>query len=124
MHTEEWYLTRNVAALTAAERTTIEEEFREVTGNAFAESFSLNCPDRYRDAITIILKTMKNEKGAEGYVLKAGIVFKYKGRWITCDNITSAAAEWWIEQDLQHRDDFHELARDYDSYEKKGAIKE
>ena len=57
----------------------------------------------------------KQENG--GYILKRGIAFRYKGKVYTADNITAPAAEWYIAQDLKHRDDFEALAKDYDEYE-------
>lgn len=51
-----------------------------------------------------------------GYQLKSGVAFRYKGKIYTRDNITAPAAEWYIKQDLKHRDDFITLAKDYDTY--------
>ena len=59
----------------------------------------------------------KEENG--GYILKKGVAFRYKGKIYTDLNLTAEAAEGYIRQDLKHRDDFIELARDYDSYEKR-----
>ena len=53
-----------------------------------------------------------------GYRLKAGVAFRYRGIIYTRDNITAPAAEWYIKQDLKHRDDFITLAKEYDSYGK------
>lgn len=65
----------------------------------------------------------KAENG--GYILKKGVAFRYKGKIYTDLNLTAEAAEGYIRQDLKHREDFIELARDYDSYEKRttGAAK-
>lgn len=54
-----------------------------------------------------------------GYILRKGVAFRYKGTIYTDLNLTADAAEWYIKQDLRHRDDFIELAKDYDSYEKR-----
>ncbi len=51
-----------------------------------------------------------------GYILKRGVVFRYKGKFVTTDNLTKEAAEWYIKQNLNNRDKFVELGRDYDSY--------
>lgn len=58
-------------------------------------------------------------KNTGGYELKRGVAFRFQGKMYDRRNITSEAAEWYIEQDLRHRDDFEELARPYDSYEVK-----
>lgn len=57
----------------------------------------------------------KQENG--GYILRRGVAFRYKGKIYTANNITADAAEWWIRQDLTHRDDFETLAKDYDAYD-------
>lgn len=122
IHTPEWYSERKAAtaaSLTSSERAEVESDFEEITGRKWADSFSPTCPNCIRDAITIILAKMKqnNNQDTGGYVLKAGVVFKYKGKIITHTNITAKAAEWYIKQDLNNRDKFHELAKDYDSYD-------
>lgn len=61
---------------------------------------------------------MQKMKPTSGYILKSGAVFKYKGKIITNDNLTAEAAEWYISQDIDNRNQFVELARDYDEYEK------
>ena len=120
--TQEWYnerLAELSASLSLFERDSIRADYEEISGRAWEESFSPNCPNCYRDAILIInakIRNMSNEKSG-GYVLKSGIVFKYKGKTITHLNITAEAAEWFIKQDLRNRDKFVELANDYDSYE-------
>lgn len=65
-----------------------------------------------------------DKKNNGGYELKAGIAFRYKGKVYNRINITAEAAEWWIRQDLKHRDDFVTLAKDYDEYERKGVTAE
>lgn len=51
-----------------------------------------------------------------GYELMRGYSFRYKGKIYDCRNITKEAAEWWIKQDLNNRDKFETLGKDYDSY--------
>lgn len=51
-----------------------------------------------------------------GYELLRGYSFRYKGKVYDCRNITQEAAEWWIKQDLNNRDKFETLGKDYDSY--------
>lgn len=119
MQTAEWYRERrtNVLSLSAADKATIREDWEALFGRAFAESFNLHCPNCYADAIILILRKMaKHDNG--GYELKRGIAFRYKGKVYTASNITPDAAEWYIKQDLTHRDDFVTLARDYDDYER------
>lgn len=121
-HDQIWYWERRTAsasALTDAEKNEVKVDYEEITGRNWTEDFSVTCPNCFRDAITIILAKMKqnNNQDAGGYVLKSGVVFKYKGKTITHQNITAAAAEWFIKQDLNNRDKFWELAKDYDSYD-------
>lgn len=117
-----WYnerLADNSAPLTLLEEQCVRADYETVTGRLWSESFSVNCPNCYRDAITLIcLKMKQNEnKDSGGYVLKPGIVFKYKGKLVSSRSITKDAAEWYIKQDINNRDKFMELGRDYDSYE-------
>lgn len=87
----------------------------ELTNKEFFASFNQTCPNCYNDAILMILSTM-NRVDSGGYELKSGVTFRYKGKVYTRLNITPQAAEWYIKQDLSHRDDFISLAKDYDSY--------
>ena len=118
MQSAEWY--REAAlkpSLSEAEKAVIRKDWEKLTGKNFTASFSTRCPNCYHDAATIILRTMsKRDNG--GYQLKAGVAFRYRGIIYTRDNITAPAAEWYIKQDLKHRDDFITLAKDYDSYGK------
>ena len=120
MQTEDWYRERagTSASLSVADKSTIEHDWQELTGDSFAAAFNPNCPNRYRDAIIIILSKMKNTdtKNNSGYELKRGVAFRFQGKMYDRRNITAEAAEWYIAQDLRHRDDFEELARPYDSY--------
>lgn len=117
MESAEWYRERAVApSLSEADKATIRNDWKQSTGKEFTASFNARCPNCYHDAALIILHRMdKKENG--GYILKRGVAFKYKGKVYTTHNITAAAAEWYIAQDLNHRDDFEELAKDYDEYE-------
>jgi len=117
--TREWYEEKlREAFLTISDQETIRAQYQTVTGESFEVSFRPNCPNRFRDAITLILVKMKQEQNTSrgGYLLKQGVVFKYKGKIITNVNLTAASAEWYIAQNLDHRDDFEELGRDYDSF--------
>ena len=116
MNPEVWYRERLNASLTASDKRTIESHYEMVTGKSFAGSFSQNCPNKYKDAITHILIKMKQDNTDNGgYVLKQG-AFRYKGKVITNANMTAEAAEWWIHQNLDNRDQFASLGKDYDSY--------
>lgn len=112
----EWYREKALApSLSEADKEAIRRDWRRLTGSDFTASFNALCPNCYHDAATLILHTMsKRDNG--GYRLKAGVAFRYKGKVYTRDNITAPAAEWYIKQDLTHRDDFLALAKDYDSY--------
>lgn len=118
--TLEWYYERFQSAdfLTNAEQEAVRADYEAIMGASFVNSFRPDCPNRYHDAITQILLKMKQAQNTErgGYLLKTGIVFKYKGKIITNSNLTAAAAEWYIAQDINHRDDFEELGKDYDSF--------
>ena len=126
----EWYSERLAelsAPLSVLEKYAVRADYEEVSGRLWEESFSLNCPNCYRDSILIInakLRNMSNKENSGGYVLKAGIVFRYKGKTITHTNITKEAAEWYINQDINNRDKFLELAKDYDSYAKESMGEE
>lgn len=118
--TPEWYHERfrSADSLTIAEQEAVRADYEAIAGVSFANSFRPDCPNRYHDAITQILLKMKqtqtNDRG--GYLLKTGVVFKYKGKIITNSNLTAAAAEWYIAQNIERRDDFEELGKDYDSF--------
>lgn len=116
MQSAEWYRERVFApSLSDVDKAVIRADWEDITGKDFTASFNARCPNCHHDAAILILRTMdKQENG--GYILKRGVAFKYKGKVYTCQNITPEAAEWWIKQDLKHRDDFLELGKDYDSY--------
>lgn len=116
MQSAEWYRDRAYSpTLSVADKATIRQDWEDIKGVAFSASFNVKCPNCYHDAVILILRTME-KKDNGGYVLKRGKAFKYKGKVYTSQNITSEAAEWWIKQDLKHRDDFLELGKDYDIY--------
>lgn len=125
MHTRDWYKAiSSKTMLTDDEKAIIRAEWEELTGRTFGSSFNPSCKNCYNDAIILIHRKMnKAENG--GYILKKGVAFRYKGKIYTDLNLTAEAAEGYIRQDLKHREDFIELARDYDSYEKRttGAAK-
>lgn len=117
MQPAEWYKERVFRpSLSEADKAFVRQDWEQLTGASFHTSFSPGCPNCYNDAILLILRVMnKSDKG--GYELKAGASFRYKGKVYTRQNITPEAAEWWIKQDINHRDEFVTLAHDYDSYE-------
>lgn len=124
MQSAKWYRDRAYSpALSVADKATIRQDWEEIKGVAFSASFNANCPNCYHDAVILILRMME-KKDNGGYVLKRGKAFKYKGKVYTNQNITPEAAEWWIKQDLKHRDDFLELGKDYDSYGRAGKSEE
>ena len=118
MQSEAWYRERMLkTSLTEEEQAAIRRDWDAHMGRSFTASFSTHCPNRYHDAATLILRHMTTHKESGGYVLRRGIAFRYKGKIYTANNITAEAAEWWIGQDLMHRDDFEALAKDYDAYD-------
>lgn len=118
MQSEAWYRERvPKASLTEEEQAMIRRDWDAHMGRSFTASFAAHCPNRYHDAATLILRHMATQKESGGYVLRRGVAFRYKGKIYTANNITAAAAEWWIGQDLMHRDDFETLAKDYDAYD-------
>lgn len=118
MNTKEWYREKASAnSLTYSDKTIIKADWKQLNGTDFSSSFNDKCHNCYHDAIILILRAM-NKQETGGYILKKGVVFKYKGKLYTSSNITSQAAEWYIAQDLNHRNDFDVLAKDYDEYEK------
>lgn len=112
----EWYREKaSKPSLSEADKAAVRGDWERLTGKDFDASFNARCPNCYHDAATLILHTMsKRDNG--GYRLKAGVAFRYKGKIYTRDNITAPAAEWYIRQAPEHRDDFIVLAKDYDSY--------
>ena len=118
MQNVEWYRERRrTASLSDLDKQIIAEDYNEITGGDFQADFKLTCPNKYTDAIDKILYTMAQQQNTSGYILKSGIAFRYKGKIITRSNITKEAAEWYIKQNLDNRNDFEELANDWDSYE-------
>ncbi len=122
MQSAEWYRARSYTTLlTDADKAIIRNDWAELKKQDFYSSFSNRCPNCYHDAIILILRKMdKPDNG--GYELKSGIAFRYKGKVYTKNNITAQAAEWYIKQDLNHRDDFISLGKDYDGYTTTSAI--
>lgn len=117
MQSAEWYRDRAMRpSLTVAEKATIRQEWAKLMGSEFSASFNPGCPNCYHDAVILILRAMTKDETKSKYELKRGVVFKYHGKVYSSRNITDEAAEWWIKQDLKHRDDFITLAKDYDSY--------
>lgn len=59
-----------------------------------------SCPNRWRDAIIIILRKYRKmgRKKPQKYTLQRGVAFMYNGVIYTASNITDEAAEWWLEQ--------------------------
>lgn len=112
----DWYRERRgQASLSGADKNTIIADYNAATGGNFYTDFKPACPNRYSDAIDKIILTMAN-KDNSGYVLKRGVAFRYKGKMITRANITKEAAEWHIAQNLDNRNDFEVLAKDWDEY--------
>lgn len=119
MKSAEWYREKALKpSLSEAEKAAIRQDWDKFTGKEFAASFNARCPNCYHDAATLILRIMSKQENG-GYVLKRGIAFRYKGKIYTADNITAAAAEAYIKEDLKHRDHFEVLAKDYNEYEVK-----
>ena len=89
----------------------IESDYREVFGRPMLSDFSGRCPNRFRDAATMIAsylrKKQKNING--GYMLKAGIVIRYRGKLYTHLNLTVAAARHHLRQDPSNAHDFLRL---------------
>lgn len=114
MQSAEWYREKALKpSLSEADKATIRNDWRRLTGKDFTASFNARCPNCYHDAATLILRTMsKRDNG--GYQLKAGVAFRYKGKVYHRDNITASAARWYLRQDPKHRLDFIALAKDYD----------
>lgn len=117
MQTQEWYRERvSAPSLSDADQGCYQSGLGGDTGKDFTASFNARCPNCHHDAAILILRIMNKQENG-GYILKRGIAFRYKGKVYTADNITAPAAEWYIAQDLKHRDDFEALAKDYDEYE-------
>ena len=119
MQPYDWYkeLSRKTI-LSDEEKKIIRADWEEQTGRPFGSSFNPSCKNCYNDAIHLIRRFMSKADNG-GYILRKGVAFRYKGTIYTDLNLTADAAEWYIKQDLRHRDDFIELAKDYDSYEKR-----
>ncbi len=96
--------------LTSSERAEIEREYSERFA-PFATSFDPNCPNRYNDAIILILNDMKT-KDTGGYRLKVGIAFKWRNRMYTHKNLTTEAAKAYIAMDAKNKRNFAELPED------------
>ena len=73
--------------------------------------FSGRCPNRFRDAAAMVASYLRKEqKGANGgYMLKSGIVFRYRGKLYTHLNLTVAAALCYLKQNPAHARDFLRL---------------
>ena len=109
MQSAEWYRERvSAPSLSDADKSVIRADWEDITGKDFTASFNARCPNCHHDAAILILRTMNKQEN---------VAFRYKGKVYTADNITAPAAEWYISQDLKHRDDFEVLAKDYDEYE-------
>ena len=82
------------------EKKRIESDYREVFGRPMLSDFSGRCPNRFRDAAAMIASYLRKEqKGANGgYMLKSGIVIRYRGKLYTHLNLTAAAARHHLRQ--------------------------
>lgn len=120
MQSEQWYRERlpRAAALSGTDKSAIRDDWQELTGKEFNASFSPTCPNKYNDAIILILKSMKQAEKSDGYILRKGAAFRYNGTVYTRENLTTEAAEWFLKQEPNNRRYFTKIARDYESYEK------
>lgn len=123
MQSSEWYRVRAYASsLSADEKKTVRQDYEEITGKRFNTAFSPSCPNKYQDAITLILLRMST-KEKEGYILKRGVIIKYHGKTYSLDSVPAVAAEAYIAEGFakgeDRRTDFEMLANDWESYEPK-----
>lgn len=92
------------------EKKRIESDYREVFGRPMLSDFSGRCPNRFRDAAAMIASYLRKEqKGANGgYMLKSGVVIRYRGKLYTHLNLTAAAARHHLRQ---HPSNVHDFLR-------------
>jgi hypothetical protein len=93
-------------AMTEADKELIERVYEEVFRHPLSLDFVATCPNKYNDAAAAIASYYRRHEGGCDYVLKRGVVFKYKGRIITTQNLTNESAEWFISQDERNKDKF------------------
>lgn len=107
-----WYMERCASgtSLCMEEKKRIESDYREVFGRPMLSDFSGRCPNRFRDAAAMIASYLRKEqKGANGgYMLKSGIVIRYRGKLYTHLNLTAAAARHHLRQ---HPSNVHDFLR-------------
>lgn len=99
---------------TEHENRIIRKEYQNITGR-YPDP---NCPDSCNDAFHYLINHYKLKAMAAGYVLKPGISFRYQNKVINRHNLTAAAAEWFIGEDLENRKKFESLGKDWEEYEK------
>ena len=108
----DWYMERCASgtSLCMEEKKRIESDYREVFGRPMLSDFSGRCPNRFRDAAAMIASYLRKEqKGANGgYMLKSGIVIRYRGKLYTHLNLTAAAARHHLRQ---HPSNVHDFLR-------------
>ena len=94
------------------EKERIEADYEKVFGRPMLADFSGRCPNRFRDAAAMIASYLRKErKGVNGgYMLKSGVVIRYRGKLYTHLNLTAAAARYHLEQNPANAHDFVRLA--------------
>ena len=87
----DWYMERCASgtSLCMEEKKRIESDYREVFGRPMLSDFSGRCPNG-------------------GYMLKSGIVIRYRGKLYTHLNLTAAAARHHLRQ---HPSNVHDFLR-------------
>ena len=94
----DWYMERCASgtSLCMEEKKRIESDYREVFGRPMLSDFSASY-------------LRKEQKGANGgYMLKSGIVIRYRGKLYTHLNLTAAAARHHLRQ---HPSNVHDFLR-------------
>lgn len=113
MQSLDWYIERCgvSASLCIKEKEQIETDYFEVFGRQMLTDFSGRCPSRFRDAAAMIASYLrKKQKGRNGgYMLKSGIVIRYRGKLYTHLNLTAAAARYHLKQNPANLSDFLRL---------------
>ena len=130
MQSAEWYRERvSAPSLSDADKSVIRADWKQATGKNFTASFNARCPNCHHDAAILILRTMnKQENGGKSWLNPYSEVAQMYIADLSLECVRAGCsaimldggqfpAEWYISQDLKHRDDFEVLAKDYDEYD-------
>lgn len=106
----EWYIERcsSSTSLCMDDKAQIETDYKEVFGRIICADFNCTCPNRHHDAARMIASYLRKEQQGinGGYMLKSGIVIKYRGKIYTHLNLTAAAARYHLRQNENNIRDF------------------